>query len=362
MTIRFVQIGIGVRGTTWARIIREDPRAEVVGYVDLRTDIARQKADSWGQESVPCFSDLKEALEAVEADAVLIVTPPEVHLEQATMAFEHGCHVLCEKPLAEELPEAIEITRQAEAHGLQLMVGMNERHLPATQAVRRLIMERRFGVPGFGHFVYLRHRNRPELSQYPFAMKQPMLHEQSIHHLDRMRYCYDAEVEAVAVATWRPSWSPYADDSCVSALLSFEGGLQVNYMGTWTAGWSGFQFEWRTDFPRGVFIQRAQFGDISTAEFIPDLATTGPVFKTAEDAEPLQPVPLPEIEDFVDDTRGLLDEFVIALEEGQPLETSGQDHIKTLSLVSACVEAAETRQWVEMRDFSLRQGIPESWL
>ena len=67
-----------------------------------------------------------------------------------------------------------------------------------------------------------------------------------------------------------------------------------------------------------------------------DLTTTGPVFKTAEDTEPLQSVLLPLIEEFVDDTQGLLDEFVRALEDGQPLETSGRDHIKTLALVSAC--------------------------
>jgi predicted dehydrogenase len=44
-------------------------------------------------------------------------------------------------------------------------------------------------------------------------MPQPMLLEQSIHHLDLMRYCYDDEVESVLAETWNPAWSVYQDDS-----------------------------------------------------------------------------------------------------------------------------------------------------
>jgi len=192
----------------------------------------------------------------------LLVTPPEVHHEQAMLSFEYGHHVLCEKPLTEELAEAIDVVQAAENHGLQLMVGMNFRYLPCSQAVRRMIREQRFGAPGYGHFAYHRHRDgrRTDLNDYPLTMKQPMLLEQSIHHLDLMRYCYDAEVEAVAADTWRPSWSTYADDCCVSILLRFEGGLHVNYIGTWTGGWNRFVFQWRTDCPKGAIIQKASSG------------------------------------------------------------------------------------------------------
>ena len=95
----------------------------------------------------PCFSDLDEALDAVKADAVLLVTPPEGHHSQALAAFRHGCHLLAKKPLAEEMGEAIDIVRQAKLHGRQVMVGMNFRYL-ATRALRRIFGERTFGAPG----------------------------------------------------------------------------------------------------------------------------------------------------------------------------------------------------------------------
>lgn len=364
MTIRFIQVGVGVRGSHWAKVIRDDPRATVVAYVDLREAVARDKAAVWGQADVPCFADLDTALKAVDSDAVLLVTPPESHREQALSAFEEGRDVLCEKPLAEDLGESIEIVRQAEAHGRRLMVGMNFRYLPASQAIRRLIQERSLGSPGYGHFVYLRNRDghRPDLNKYPLTMKQPMLLEQSIHHLDLLRYCYDAEVEAVSADTWRPSWSTYADDCCVSVLLRFQGGLRANYIGTWTSGWNRFTFEWRTDCSGGVIVQKDQFGELFVAELQPGLATEGRLFKRAEEAEPLQPVPLGAAEDFIDDTRGLLGEFVAALEERAPLVTSGQDHIKTLALVFACIEAAETGDRVVMSDFYRKQAIPNTWI
>lgn len=360
MTISFIQVGLGVRGIHWARVIRENPQAVVAAYVDLRLDVAHQKALEWGQPDVPCFADLAEALDSTEADAVLLATPPAGHFEQTMLAFEHGHHVLCEKPLVEKIDEALELVRQAEQRGLQLMVGMNFRYLPTSQAIRRFIREQRFGAPGYGHFVYLRNRDgrRPDLNDYPLTMAQPMLLEQSIHHLDLLRYCYEAEVEALTADTWRPGWSTYAGDCCVSVLLRFESGLHVNYIGTWTSGWNRFQFQWRTDCPRGTIVQQAQFDDLYSVELQPRLALAGNLFKAETEAEPLQPVRLETGKDFIDDTKGLLAEFVAAVHNKKPLETSGRDHLKTLSLVLACIEAGQTSQWIKMQDFYDRRGIP----
>ncbi len=362
MPIRFIQVGAGVRGTHWALVFGENPNTRVVAYVDTRLDITRQRAAEWGQPQVPCFADLETALAQVECDAVLLATPPEYHHQQSLLAFKAHKHVLCEKPLTEELDEAIDIVTQAEAHGVHLMIGMNFRYLPVTQEIRRLIAERRFGEPGYGHFVYLRNRDgkRPDLNKYPLAMQQPMLLEQSIHHFDLLRYGYGREVQSVSAKTWRPSWSTYAHECCVSALFQFEDGLQVNYIGTWTTGWNGFQFQWRTDCARGVIFQDDMFGDLKTAQLEPNLAMQGRLNKANNEAEPLENFPLLPTRQYLDDTGGLLQEFVNTLEKGQPLVTSGRDHLKTLALVLACVEASESERWVQMQDFYARNDISVS--
>ena len=116
---------------------------------------------------------------------------------------------------AEDIAEAVDLVDQAGRRNLQLMVGMNFRYLPVHQAIRRMIMEEQLGAPSFAHFTYLRHRDgrRADLNKHCLTQKQPMLIEQSIHHLDLMRYCYGREVEwvqetKVPIGSLRPGLNP----------------------------------------------------------------------------------------------------------------------------------------------------------
>lgn len=226
MTVRILQVGMGVRGEQWSQVIRSHPGAVNIGYMRPELEIAKSQVVAWGEPDVPCFDNLEQAIVTLKPDMVLLATPPEGHLEQCRLAFKHGCHVLCEKPLTEEYNEAIEIVRMAEKSGLLLGVGMNFRYLNVSQVFRKMITSGAMGEPSFGQYVYLRNRDgrRRDLNKYPLVMKQPMLLEQSVHHFDLMRYCYNDEIVAVRCDTWRPSWSSYEHHPCVSALFEFSSG------------------------------------------------------------------------------------------------------------------------------------------
>ena len=363
MTMRVIQVGLGVRGIQWAKVMKRHPDTEIVAYVRSRVELARKQVEEWG-ENTPCFRTMEEAFAAVKADTVVLVTPPEVHLEEVKCAIAHGCNIICEKPLSENMEECIEMVRMADKAGLQLMAGMNFRYLSVTQTYRKYIQEKILGEAGYGHFTYIRHRdgNRHDLNKYPLVMKQPMLLEQSVHHLDLMRYCYGSDVIAVSADTWRPSWSTYDDDCCVSALLHFRNGLRANYIGTWTSGCNRLQYEWRTDFSGGTLRQCHQFEQLYSSTMQPELAMTGTNFKYDPSIEPWVPVQIPECEAFVDDTYGLINEFSDAVNGRKPLVTSGRDHLKTLGLTLACVEASLTGKRVDMYDFYKRSGIPSRWI
>ena len=92
-----------------------------------------------------------------------------------------------------------------------------------------------------------------------------MLWEQSIHHFDLMRHVYGAECTGVAARTWNPPWSMYRGDANVAALLTFEGGIEVTYQGTWAANRNSLEFDWRTDCARGIAVQADMFGGLSWA-------------------------------------------------------------------------------------------------
>ena len=339
---RILQAGFGNRGRMWARIIAELPDIAIAALVDPDPQ-ARADFEA-GHPDVPTFPQLGAALAAGPYDMALLVTPPDGHLDQAGAVFGAELPLLAEKPLALDLAEAREIVRMAEEAKLPLTVGLNFRYLPVTRKLRGLIAEQAVGEPGFGQFVYQRNRDgrRPGLNKYPLTMRHPMMLEQTIHHLDLIRYAYGREALRVMCKTWNPSWSMYAHDSNVHCLLTLEGGLAVNYFGSWTGGWNQLQFLWRTDCADGVILQRELFSDLAVAR--------------TDDAEPT-PVPLPEAKPFHDDTKALLEAFLGALRNGTAAPCSGRDHLQTLALCFAAIESAETGREVDMQAFGRRHRI-----
>jgi len=339
---RILQVGLGNRGNMWGEIIRG--RTDVVhsGVMDISPE--RIAAYQVHDPDVATFINLGIALTETESDAVLLVTPPDGHLDQARAIFDSGLPLLAEKPLTLDLAEAVQIVDLARTADLPLMVGLNFRYLPVSRKIRELVTTNALGTPGFGQFTYQRNRDGrvPRLNKYPLTMEHPMMLEQSIHHLDLIRYCYGREVVQVMCRTWNPPWSMYAHDSNVHCLLTLEDGLEVNYLGTWTGGWDALQFEWRTDCADGVIVQRQLFEDLAVARMTePELA----------------PVSLPPCEAFYDDTDALLTSFMAHVVDGTLLECGGQDHLYTLALCFAAIESSQQGVAVQMNEFYQRHNI-----
>lgn len=352
---RILLVGAGVRGAKWARVIAEAPDASLAGIVDLDEARARRARDEHAPDAA-VERDFVSALAHVAADAVVIATPPDIHHSQVCQAFARGLDVLCEKPLSDEMDKVLDLIARADAAGRHLLVGMNFRYLPASQRIRHYARSDELGALSYGHFTYHRQRdgNRHDLNDYVMTMAHPMLLEQSIHHFDLLRYCYDAEVESLVCDTWRPSWSTYEDDCCVSVLFRFENGVRANYLGTWTAAWNRMDFRWRTEFEGGALIQREQFEDLVRVDFDRGLGLRGSNFKGDAEAEAPVPEPLAPCTAFIDDTRELLAEFLRAVRgEAEPV-TTARDHLKTLLVVQACIESEQTGGWVALREMEER--------
>jgi predicted dehydrogenase len=342
MAFRILLVGLGNRGKQWAGIVGGNPRVELAAAVDPSPAARAVFAERF--PGTPLLEDLGRALAEVACDAVLLVTPPDGHLDQARAVFAAGKPLLCEKPVATGLPDALAIVELSERARLPLTLGLNFRYLPVSLALRDILARKAYGEPGFGNFLYQRNRDgmRPGLNKYPLTMRHPMMLEQSIHHLDLIRFCYGREATHVACRTWNPGWSMYAHDANVSCLLTLEGGLEVVYLGTWTGGWNEMSFAWRTDCAGGVVVQRELFADLAAA-------------RTGEAA--LTPVPLPEARAFIDDSSALLDEFVAAVRGGGAPPCGGRDHLRSLALCFAAIESAETGQRVDLRAFEARHGL-----
>ena len=94
--------------------VRALPDVELVGVTDIdpgRREAAAQKL------GVATFGSLEE-LVAAGANVIHILTPPSTHAQLALRALELGCHVLIEKPVAEDVEDARRIAKLAKDKGL----------------------------------------------------------------------------------------------------------------------------------------------------------------------------------------------------------------------------------------------------
>lgn len=93
-------------------------------------------------------TDWRALVARPDIDLVDVCTPGDTHAEIAIAALEAGKHVLCEKPLANTVAEAEEMTAAAEraaANGVRAMVGFTYRRVPAIALARQLVAEGRIG-------------------------------------------------------------------------------------------------------------------------------------------------------------------------------------------------------------------------
>ena len=334
--LRVLLAGLGVRGRHWAQVIEGCERAELSAFADPDPQARIRACDEFGAR--PAFESAEAALETLDSiDALVLANPPIGRRSIVRAAAARGMPMLIEKPLALDLDEAAQLVEIAEAAGVSLMVGLNFRYLAVTRETMRLIAEGTVGKPEFGRFTYERWRDgrRPDLNDYPLTMRHPMLWEQSIHHFDLMRYVYGQEPARLCCQTWNPSWSMYAHDSNVAALIEFDGGLKVNYQGAWQGNWAVPGFEWRTDCSAGIITQRDQFGDLYVA---------------LRDDNELTRVKLQLHERWITETRALFESFVEHAVDGAALECSGRDHLISLAMLEACIRSSEQGSCVEMHD------------
>lgn len=344
MPLRLIIVGLGARARTWIEVVSANPDVQIVALCD-----PDPKARAAALERFPNLSIGERLADVVgaDADAVLLATPPGGREAQIETACRAGLAILAEKPLSDNVTTATRFVEMAEDAGVHLIVGLNFRYLGVTCAMRELLDHGAIGTPEFGRFIYERWRDGTQdwLNSYPLTMDHPMLWEQSIHHFDLMRHVYRTEPLHIQAHTFNPSWTMYAGDTNVSALIAFEGGMSVTYQGTWQAGHEPMNFNWRTDGSEGIVVQRAMFGDLAWAKRM----------------EPeLTPVPLPEHVPWITDAAALLRSFVATCQGTGPPECTGRDHLQSLFMLEACILASARRATVEIDEVRQLSSVKET--
>jgi len=128
--IRVLCVGAGHMGRSHALAYHKIANFEICGIV-TRSPESRGALNAELGVDYPGFSDYYEALRETKPDAVSISTYPDTHADYAEAAFDAGCHVFIEKPLAETVETAERIVAKARETGRKLVIGYILRHHPS---------------------------------------------------------------------------------------------------------------------------------------------------------------------------------------------------------------------------------------
>lgn len=148
--VRFLMIGAGGMGQHHIMLLKRRPEVEIVALADpAAASIVATRERFPDLADTPAFGDYAEALRQVKADAAVIVTPHNEHLQQGLACLEAGLHVLMEKPFVCGSANAERLIAAAERAGKRLAVSY-QRHLQGPYVyLRRLIQSGELGTIRF---------------------------------------------------------------------------------------------------------------------------------------------------------------------------------------------------------------------
>lgn len=138
-SLRVLVVGCGNMGAAHAIAYHTLEGFEICGLVSLGNSKVVLNDRLGGVYEL--YSDYYEALETTQPDAVCISTYPDTHEEYAVKAFESGCHVFIEKPLADTVEGAERVAEAAKKAGKKLLVGYILRYHPSWQKFTELAQE-----------------------------------------------------------------------------------------------------------------------------------------------------------------------------------------------------------------------------
>ncbi len=321
MTIRILQVGVGIRGGHWAEIVDAHPDTQCVGYVDanpkaLEAQRARAPRDGRG-----FFPDLDAALKETKADAALIATPSKLHAEHASRALGAGLAVMVEKPLATSIEDAERVLQAAQSAGRPIVVAENYRYWPSERTVRQLVQEGRIGRVDSATLIDRRHMPSHTEGPWLASIEYPQLQEIAVHHFDSLRAMLGRKPTSVTARAWNPPWSDYKHGAATEAHIDLEG-IQVQYVGTLTS--HRFAFSLWIEGESGVLW--------TNRKYVAWRRGASRLFR------PVRRVPVPPGDEAPypkGGTTSLLDALRDAVTSGKTAETSGADNIWNVAMIEA---------------------------
>lgn len=322
--VRVAVVGLGPIGNLHARIYQLCDLAELVGVCDLVPERSSEAASRFG---TPSFSDLRTMLEAVNPAVVSVATAGSEnggdHYGPTIQALTHGCHVLCEKPISDDLSKARTMVALAKEKNRCFGIDFNHRFTPAAYAAKAWLDAGELGHVLFCNVaLWIGRFGEFETKNYHLKALNP-------HSVNLMTwFCGPIEsVQAFAtVAPRRNIWSTASIN--VRFVSGAVGHLTSSY-----------------DIARAHSVERCEVAGTGGRLVIDDIWRTATLYPAdaAEQRVYSNPV-FGGIRDFEDTFRERLNRFVRQIADGvkpEEIDGSGEEGLEAQSVIHAAIRSLD---------------------
>jgi len=305
--------------------VRAQPDAVGVGVFSSSRERGEEFAASNGLER--SYASLDELLADGGIDAVYISTTNDLHAEQTIAAAAAGKHVLCEKPLALTLADALRMREACAEAGVVFATDHHLRAAPTVAAMRELVAAGEIGELVAGRVFHARALGEEFKG---WRLDRPdagggVVLDVTGHDADVVRFLFDDEVAEVTAMGANQGLAGAGLEDSVMGVMRMRGGQLVSFHDAFTVPNASTGVElYGTEAaligrdvidaePVGqVFLRRGE----AIREI--EIAARGPIYVEA-------------VRRFDAAVRG----------EGAPL-ASGDDGIATLAIATAVLESARS--------------------
>ena len=195
--MRIALAGAGAFGEKHLDGLKNIDGVEIASVISRRAEQAAEVAAKYGAPH--SGTELAEALERDDVDAVILCTPTQMHAEQAIACMDAGKHVQVEIPLSDSWADAEAVLKKQQETGLTCMVGHTRRFNPSHQYVHNRIVAGEFDVQQMDVQTYFFRRKNMNAKGEARSWTDHLLWHHAAHTIDLFAYQAGRIVTANAI-------------------------------------------------------------------------------------------------------------------------------------------------------------------
>lgn len=228
--VRWGVIGTGKIGLTKTIPAMQQGRLCVIDAIASR-DLARARECAASLDIPTAYGSYEDLLADDAIQAVYIALPNHLHVPWSIKALEAGKHVLCEKPIGLDAPDAERLLNASARYPrLKVMEAFMYRHHPQWVRTKAVVSEGQIGQVRAIHSVFSYYNADPANIRNQKAIGGGGLMDIGCYNISLSRFIFDAEPNRVlGVAELDPE---FQTDTLASAILQFESGSSLFTCGT----------------------------------------------------------------------------------------------------------------------------------